>query len=80
MNYLDCKNFLYLFLRRFYFALTSLPRINNDDKLREKVDEALTVYDEYVKAASQHANVASKNIDGKGDEYAVETEVDAPNA
>ena len=24
-------------------------RIDDDDKLREKVDEALTVYDEYVK-------------------------------
>jgi hypothetical protein len=26
-----------------------LVRIDNDDKLREKVDEAMTVYDDYVK-------------------------------
>ena len=47
-------------------------RIDNDDKLREKVDEALTVYDEYVKNAGGD-NTGSQDIDGKHDEPPTET-------
>ncbi|KAL9108697.1 MAG: hypothetical protein Q9187_008258 [Circinaria calcarea] len=50
--------------------------IDDDDKLREKVDEALTVYDEYVKAAEAAANPVT---DSKPEEPSAGSEPEAVN-
>lgn len=34
-------------------GILTLVSIDNDDKLREKVDEAMTVYDDYVKNSGE---------------------------
>lgn len=48
---------------------TKLIRIDNDDKLREKVDEALNVYDEYVKNAGEQSS-GDQEAEGKAEEPA----------
>jgi len=53
--------------------------IDNDDKLREKVDEALTVYDEYVKNAGEMAPTGHE-AEGKTEEVATEAEAEPVNA
>lgn len=58
---------------------TNFSSIDNDDKLREKVDEALTVYDEYVRNASDH-NAGNQEAEGKADEPASEAEAEPVNA
>ena len=40
-------------------------RIGHDERLREKVDEAMVVYDEYVKNAPPPANGEAQEADGK---------------
>ena len=57
---------------------TNLIRIDNDDKLREKVDEALNVYDEYVKNAGEQ-NGGNQEAEGKAEESA-EAEPEPVNA
>ena len=57
--------------------------VDDDDKLREKVDEALTVYDEYVKSAAEGANAGApdaKVADGKAEETTTGTEAEAVGA
>ena len=52
---------------------TDRHRIDNDDKLREKVDEALTVYDEYVRNAGEIA-AANPETEGKAEETSAEVD------
>ena len=56
--------------------LTNNARIDNDDKLREKVEEALTVYDEYVKNAGEGAQEA----EGKAEDGVAEAEQEGVKA
>lgn len=49
-------------------------RIDNDDKLREKVQEALAVYDEYVKNAGGEPQEPDGNPDEAGKEAEAEPE------
>jgi polyadenylate-binding protein len=58
--------------------MLTLGRIDNDDKLREKVDEALTVYDEYVKTAGE--GTGAQDPDGKADDSAPLAEAEGVNA
>ena len=60
-------------------SFTDLNSVDDDDKLREKVDEALTVYDEYVRNAAEGANSGvsdAKAIDGKAEEATTNTEAE----
>ena len=59
-------------------SLTQL-RIDNDDKLREKVDEALTVYDEYVKNAGDGVT-GNQEAEGEGEKPLGDAEPEAVNA
>ncbi|MCJ1414290.1 Protein phosphatase PP2A regulatory subunit B [Xylographa parallela] len=52
--------------------------IDNDDKLREKVDEALTVYDEYVKNAGEMASTGQE-AEGKTEDAMPEAEPEPVN-
>lgn len=38
-----------------------MPSVESEEKLREKVDEAMTVYDEYIKSSG---GAEGKNEDG----------------
>lgn len=58
---------------------TNVISIDNDDKLREKVDEALTVYDEYVRNASEQTT-GNQEAEGKADEPAGAAEPEPVNA
>jgi len=58
---------------------TNFSSIDNDEKLREKVDEALTVYDEYVKNAVEQT-AGNQEAEGKADEPAGEAEPEPANA
>ena len=51
--------------------------IDNEDKLREKVEEALTVYDEYVKNAGGEAE---QEVEGKTEDGGAEAEQDGVKA
>lgn len=48
-------------------------RIDNDDKLREKVQEALAVYDEYVKSSGEEPTEPDGNVEEAGKEAEPET-------
>ena len=64
-------------------AFTNSISVDDDEKLREKVDEALTVYDEYVKNAAEGTTPGApdaKATDGKAEEATTGTEADANNA
>ena len=55
------------------FSKTDYPRIEDNDKLREKVDEALTVFNEYQKAqgsesATQESGPAEQQANGESEE------------
>lgn len=50
-------------------------RIDNEDKLREKVDEAMNVYDEYVKNSSD-----ANDVDLKGEDTSPEAKSDSVEA
>ena len=47
-------------------------RIDNDDKLREKVQEALAVYDEYVKNSGEEPQEPDGNTEEAGKEGELE--------
>ena len=71
---MDCKFSMLLIV-----IISDRCSIDNDDKLREKVDEALTVYDEYVKSAGEMASIGQE-ADGKIEEAAPEAEPEPINA
>ena len=47
---------------------TNKPRIDDNDKLREKVDEALAVFNDYVKGQSTSQDEASAEQQPNGTE------------
>ena len=57
-----------------------ISRIDNEDKLREKVDEALSVYNEYVGNAPPSQSQAAEGGDAKAEGGASEAQPDAVKA
>lgn len=52
-----------------------MSSLDNDERLREKVDEAMAVYDEYVKNSGGDAEMEGEQKDG-----GASTEAEAPKA
>jgi len=79
VNFLDCKIDQLCFIVN---VDTNWTRIDNEDKLREKVNEALAVYDDYLKN-SENAGAVESNAEANGtseETSAAPTESEAPTA